>query len=109
MKLNIEIDNLTEAQALAIEDYLATWLFLKEKHMSMWVSFFADGLGGFAPEIKVNGEEAKKYMGDIGWRVAKVGLKNSPEDEAYSDEEMYLMDYERIERNLIKSSEDTEG
>jgi hypothetical protein len=106
MKLNIEIDNLTEAQALAIEDYLATWLFLKEKKMSMWVSFFADGFEGFAPEIKVNGDEAKKYMGDIGWRVAKVGLKNSPEDEAYSDEEMYLMDYYRIQKKL---DENTEG
>ena len=106
MKLNIEIDNITEAQALAIEDYLATWIFLKEKNMSMWVSFFVDGFAGFSPDIKVNGEEAKKYMGDIGWRVAKVGLKNSQDDETYSDEEMYLMDYDRIQKVLdAKGSE----
>ncbi len=43
MKLSIEIDNITEAQALAIEDILATWLFLKEKKMSMWTAIFADG------------------------------------------------------------------
>ena len=107
MKLNIEIDNITEAQALAIEDYLATWLFLKEKHMSMWVSFFADGFGGFSPDIKVNGEEAKKYMGDIGWRVAKVGFKNP--DNEYLDDDMYMMDPFLIQRNLNNPSKDTEG
>ena len=26
MKLNIEIDNLTEAESLAIQDFLSTWL-----------------------------------------------------------------------------------
>ncbi len=103
MKLSIEIDNITEAQAIAIEDFLATWLFLKEKKMRMWTAFFADGLYDFAPEIKVNGEEAKKYMGDMCWRVGKVGFKT---DEGYLDDEMYLMDYERIQKNLDSNDEE---
>jgi hypothetical protein len=107
MKLSIEIDNITEAQALAIEDILATWLFLKEKKMRMWTAFFADGQYDFKPEIKVNGEEAKKYMGDIGWRVAKVGFKD-PEG-SYLDDDMYMMDPLLIQRNLNNPSEDAEG
>jgi hypothetical protein len=103
MKLSIEIDNITEAQALAIEDILATWLFLKEKKMSMWTAMFADGTSDFQPNITVNGEEAKKYMGDIGWRVGKIGFK---QDDTYLDDEMYLMDYERIQKILDEPSED---
>jgi hypothetical protein len=103
MKLSIEIDNITEAQALAIEDILATWLFLKEKKMSMWTAMFADGTNDFQPNIIVNGEEAKKYMGDIGWRVGKIGFK---QDDTYLDDEMYLMDYERIQKILDEPSED---
>ena len=103
MKLSIEIDNITEAQAIAIEDFLATWLFLKEKKMRMWTAFFADGQFDFKPKIKVNGEEAKKYMGDIGWRVGKVGFKT---EDSYLDDDMYLMDYERIQKILDKPSED---
>ncbi len=103
MKLSIEIDNITEAQALAIEDIFATWLFLKEKKMSMWTAMFADGTNDFQPIITVNGEEAKKYMGDIGWRVGKIGFK---QDDTYLDDEMYLMDYERIQKILDEPSED---
>ena len=103
MKLSIEIDNITEAQALAIEDIFATWLFLKEKKMSMWTAIFADGTNDFQPNITVNGEEAKKYMGDIGWRVGKIGFK---QDDTYLDDEMYLMDYERIQKILDEPSED---
>ena len=39
MKINVEFDNLSEAQAVALEEFFAVWLFLKEKNMSMmWKS-----------------------------------------------------------------------
>lgn len=107
MKLNIEISNLTEAEALAIEDYFATWLFLKEKNMTLWTSFLVDCNGGFDPKITIDGKEPEKYMGDIGWRVAKVGFKNP--DGEYLDDDMYMMDSLLIQKNLDNPSEDTEG
>jgi hypothetical protein len=107
MKLNIEISNLTEAEALAIEDYFSTWLWLKEKNMTLWTSFLVDSVGGFDPKITIDGKEPEKYMGDIGWRVAKVGFK-SPDNE-YLDDDMYMMDPLLIQRNLDNPSEDTEG
>jgi len=107
MKLNIEIDNLTEAQALAIQDYFSTWSWLNEKNMTLWTAFLVDSVGGFDPKITIDGKEPEKYMGDIGWRVAKVGFKD-PEGN-YLDDDMYMMDYLLIQRNLNKQSEDTEG
>ena len=107
MKLNIEIDNLTEAESLAIQDFLSTWLWLREKNMSLWTSFLVDSVGGFDPKITIDGKEPEKYMGDIGWRVAKVGFKD-PEG-SYLDDDMYMMDPLLIQRNLNNPSEDAEG
>jgi hypothetical protein len=42
-------------------------------------------------------------MGDIGWRVGKVGFKT---EDVYLDDEMYLMDYERIQKNLDDKTEE---
>ena len=33
MKINVEFDNLTEAQAVALEEFFAVWGFLREKNM----------------------------------------------------------------------------
>ena len=107
MKLNIEIDNLTQAESLALQDFLSTWLWLKEKNMTLWTSFLVDSASGFAPNIKVNGKEPEKYMGDIGWRVAKVGFKD-PEG-SYLDDDMYMMDSLLIQKNLDSPRKDTEG
>ena len=35
MKINVEFDNLTEAQAIALEEYFAVWMFLKEKKIEV--------------------------------------------------------------------------
>ncbi len=107
MKLNIEISNLTEAEALAIEDYFATWLFLKDKNMTLWTSFLVDCAGEFDPVITFDGKNPEKYMGDIGWRVAKVGFKNP--DGEYLDDDMYMIDSLLIQKKLDNPSEDTEG
>ena len=52
-------------------------------------------------------KEPEKYMGDIGWRMAKVGFKD-PEGN-YLDDDMYMMDSLLIQKNLDSPSEDTEG
>jgi hypothetical protein len=54
-KMTIEIENLTVAQVIAIEDLMATWRFLGSVGSSRWTSFFADGDGDFRPKITVNG------------------------------------------------------
>ncbi len=104
MKLNIEIDNITEAQALAIEEYLAVWQFIGEqKDMSLWTSFFADGLRDFAPDIKVNGEVPQRYMRDIGLRLGKVNILQT--DETPMLQNMYFIDYLKIQ-DLIDEDEE---
>ena len=55
MKLNIEIDNLTEAQAEAFESMLQQYVSLSSIGSSRWVTFFVDGDGNFHPKITVNG------------------------------------------------------
>lgn len=105
MKLNIEIDNITEAQALAIEEYLAVWQFIgKEKDMSLWTAFFADGLKDFAPEIKVNGNKPQRYMRDIGLRLGKVHILQT--DESPLKQNMYFIDYLKIQ-DLLDEYEET--
>jgi len=54
-KLEIVIDNLTEAQAIAIEDMLRQWEMLASWGSSRWTAFYADGDGNFRPKIMVNG------------------------------------------------------
>ncbi len=55
--MNVVIDGVTEAQATAIEDMLATWMSLGGMGASRWTAFFADGDGNFQPKITVNGEK----------------------------------------------------
>lgn len=55
--LQITIANLTEAQAIAIEDLLATWEQAGGLGCSRWTAFFADGDGNFRPRIAVNGHD----------------------------------------------------
>lgn len=52
--LTITINNLSEAQKIAIEDLMATWVSLGSMGGSRWTSFFADGDGDFRPNITVN-------------------------------------------------------
>ena len=107
MKLSIEIDNLTEAQALAIEEYLAVWNFIgKEKDMSLWTSFFADGLRDFSPEITVNGRVPERYMRDIGLRLGKVHILQT--DESPMKQNMYFIDYLKIQDLLDEDEEAAE-
>jgi len=57
--LNIVIENVTEAQEIALNDLFATWQSLGSMGSSRWTAFFADGDGDFRPKITINGEKAK--------------------------------------------------
>ena len=102
-KVTIEIRNLSKGQARAIEEYFAVWDFLNQKNMSMWCSFFVDCQGGFIPSVKVNGEKPKRFMKDIGLRVGKVKFVTEQGD---MEDQMYLLDYEKIEKALADGEEE---
>lgn len=87
MKKTIEIDNLTEAQAIAIEDLLATWEYFGNIGTSRWTSFFADGDGNFRPQIKVDGEKAQFAPENL--------IHKSERDEMYNTNN-YKMDFDKI-------------
>jgi hypothetical protein len=57
--INVKIENITEAQAIALEDMFRTWVSLGKIGSSRWTSFYADGDGNFRPNIKVDGKDAK--------------------------------------------------
>lgn len=57
--IHVEISNLTRAQAIAIEDLLATWQSLGSLGASRWTSFFADGDGNFRPKCSIDGRKAE--------------------------------------------------
>lgn len=81
MKLKIEIDNLTPAQAIALEDMFAVWQIMSGFGASRWTGFFADGDGNFHPKIKVNGEDPKRYTHPVHGK---------------KDWDKYRMDYDEI-------------
>jgi hypothetical protein len=57
--LTVVIENVTEAQEIALNDLFATWQSLGSMGSSRWTAFFADGDGDFRPKITVNGEKPK--------------------------------------------------
>ena len=57
--INVKISNITEAQAIALEDMFSTWIYLGNIGSSKWTCFFADGDGNFRPKIEVDGNEAQ--------------------------------------------------
>lgn len=97
-KLTIEIDNLTEAQAKSIEELMAVWQFISDKKFMYWTAFAIDGWLDWKPVIKVNGKDPERYMEDIGNRSGKI--KVLQEDGSYADEEMYFMDYIKVQNKI---------
>lgn len=57
--LTVVIENVTEAQEIALGDLFATWATLGSWGSSRWTGFYADGDGDFRPKITVNGEKAR--------------------------------------------------
>ncbi len=80
VSVRIKIDNLTSAQAKAIEDLLRQWELLGNVGSSRWTAFFADGDGNFRPRIKVNGEKPE-FSGKGKWQT--VTFKDGCLDDLY--------------------------
>lgn len=105
MKLNIEIDNITEAQAIAIEEFMAVWNFLgKAGDISIWTGFWTDGKEDFHPEITIDGKKPERCMLDIGLREGRVKMLQHDGSEVV--QRMYFCDYMNIEEALEKSKAD---
>lgn len=103
MKLDIKIDNLTEAQVIALEEFFAVWTFMKDKKMSMWTSFFVDCVSDFQPEILVRKNDEvwfppQRFLEDIGLRIGKASFETEKGNTKPQD--MYLLDYLKIEKVL---------
>lgn len=81
-KITVEIDNLTDAQAIALEDMFAEMVRLGNIGSSRLLAFFSDGDGNFRPKIKVDGKNAEKN---------KVFPENY-----FWDGYDYKMDYDKI-------------
>lgn len=96
MKLNVEIDNLTEAQAIALEDMFKTWVYLGNTGSSRWTSFFADGDGDFRPKIKVNDRDAEFASEDLISQADRKLMWKTNE---------YRIDFDSIAWRLNKDSE----
>lgn len=112
MKLDIKISNLTEAQAIALEEFFAVWGFIREKKMSMWTAFFADSFNDFNPDIIIKKEDdtwvaPKRFLQDIGYRVGKASF--ATEEGQTEPQDMYLLDYYKIERVLSGQSPKLKG
>lgn len=92
-KRTIEL-TLTEPQAIALEDMLATWNQLGGMGSSRWTAFFADGDGDFQPQATIDGRKPETttlvkreevWQGDnyridfdtIAWRLRLRDLSES--------------------------------
>ncbi len=101
MKVDIKIANLTEAQAVALEEFLAVWSYMKDKKMSMWTAFFADCFNDFAPDVLIKKDDGvwnppRRYLEDIGMRIGKVSFET--EEGQTKPQDMYLLDYLKVEK-----------
>ena len=102
-KITIEIENLTEAQALALEELMATWQFISDKKFFYWTAFAIDGFADWNPKITFNGSEPQRYMEDIGLRAGKVKFEQA--DGILLDEEMYFLDYQKIQNKIDEQND----
>jgi hypothetical protein len=103
-KMVIEIDNLTKAQRLAIEDLLATWQSLGNMGSSRWTAFFADGDGNFHPKVTVDGHKAEICkLSDPAARWRESAFATS--DGGHISTEMYMIDFDAFAWALHKEQE----
>jgi hypothetical protein len=97
--LTIQIDNLSEAQSLAIQDMLAMWVSLGRSGSSRMVSFYADGDGDFHPRIDINSTDCFVPPKQFG----------TPEEiQARWKKDVYEIDYDEIAGKLRRAKEAAE-
>lgn len=101
-KITIEIDNLTEAQALAIEDLLAQWQVLGGMGSSRWTAFYADGDGNFQPKVTVDGHKAEFCELGVPPKERWTQLWEENEYGNLNPHETYMIDFDAIAWALDK-------
>lgn len=93
--LEIKLENLTDAQAIAVEEMLAVWQSLSSIGSSRYVAFFADGDGNFHPKISVNGERPR-------YKAKELGIEFKEQREC---KDAYWIDFDPIAWKLRESSD----
>lgn len=110
--LNITLENITEAQEIALNDFFATWESLGSWGSSRWTAFYADGDGDFRPKIKINGEKPKHtdlLEKGLTWSSDRIIAMSFYEGDAYK------IDYDWIgwklqeQEDAEKKIQDEEG
>jgi hypothetical protein len=91
VSITVRFDNLTPAQAEAIESLFSVWVALGGVGSSRWTAFFADGDGNFHPRVSVNGKPAEHS-------------RHVTESECWRGSE-YRMDYDRIAWRLRRAAD----
>ena len=100
MKILVEIDDLTPAQALAIEDMMAMWTYLGGIGASRWTAFMADGDGNFRPKICVDGRKPEAYGNTTKrWKV--------PKSIHQQQSDIYFIDFDEIAWELREKQDDS--
>ena len=110
--LTITMENLTEAQEIALNDLFATWQQLGGVGSSRWTAFYADGDGDFRPKITINGEKPKftdLIPRDDMWKSDEVVAMRF-----YTGDDAYKIDFDWIGWALQRKEEedgsrDTQG
>ena len=108
IKLNITIDNLTKAQAIAIEDMLAVMELTSLLGNDRFVGYYVNPSEGFRPEILINGSSPQKTKlintnkcyHSIKIKVAPT-VENGLKETTWVDEDnVYLADNGEIQQVL---------
>lgn len=116
-KIIVEIENLTEAQEIALNDFFATWEQLGSWGSSRWTAFYADGDGDFRPKIRINGlkpqtteliDRTKLWRDDeyridfdsVGWALQAIeDSENPPKKEIERIEEDFMVTHHYMTTN----------
>src|ERR1700675_1734986 len=105
--LTVVIENVTEAQEIALNDLFATWQSLGSVGSSRWTAFFADGDGDFRPKITVNGEKAK-FTELLDRRTMWLSDSVVAGSFAYGDD-AYKIDYDWIGWKLQEKEDESKA
>ncbi len=88
--MDIKIENLSEAQKIAIEDMLAIWIYCGGIGASRPVTFYVDGDGDFHPDILIDGQKPRRFKNPT--KDAKVHTI----DDKIPEHTGYFIDYDEI-------------
>ena len=103
--IKVEIQNITEAQAISLETMFALWARLGQVGSSRWTAFMADGDGNFRPTILVDGFLAKESeMVDTNEciePIKRVITKNGDGQDLetpiwITEQEVYFIDFDKV-------------